>query len=409
MISAILFMISWELNKDSYKFVRTVKEENIPVISILINEQMRRLLRWIVISFVVLMVLCTAAVALSLALFRENLIQYLSVNQSVPDEYLVVEGWVDDLVLDSAVRIFESGEYLKIIATGSSIDPDFLMSTNGLLEFQLKDEKISLQRGDSIRVCLKGTPVLGIYPSVTILINGESCYEGFASANWSDHVVVMDKALQIDELGIYFGNDDFLGNEDRNLHIRSITLDGRVIPARSEYSFQYDKSDQAKQFPSPTNFHSVAAICAHKLELRGIPGDRIVVLPSPKYERTRTLSSAYAVSQWISSSALPETTCLNIMSESIHSRRSYILYRMALKKDTGHIGIISIALEKERYLGFTIDNRDIIRELAGTFYYRFLFNKRRFEKRISAGGPQVIPGWQQIFSISLTRIWGRSF
>jgi hypothetical protein len=197
--------------------------------------------------------------------------------------------------------------------------------------------------------------------------------------------VVLDSARWITEVGIYFGNDDFYGREDRNLHIRNITVGDSYFPARSEYSAWYDWKDQEKKHPEPTNFGSVAGICAHELQKRGIPDDRIVILPARENEQNRTLNSAWAVREWMKSQGFSGSNSVNVISESIHARRTYVLYRMALGDITGQIGIISVALEKERYLGFSIEPRNIVRELAGSFYYRLLFSRKRFEKRYRTG------------------------
>jgi hypothetical protein len=346
---------------------------------------MRIVVRKILLSFVVALILSLTLAFVALTLFRDHLVQFLTVNKPVTNEYLVVEGWVDDLVLDSAARIFEAGRYAGIVVTGSAIESEYLMSTNGLLEYSFQNEQMQVDAGDTVLVCVRGTPVLNIYPFFVVQLNGNTCYEGFASEVWQDHPIVLDTTLQVNELGIYFGNDEFLGDEDRNLHIKHVMIGGRVIPARSKYSHRYASKDQEKLHPTPTNFKSVAGISAYKLEQNGVSGEQIIVLPSPASERHRTLASAWAVKQWLQESGLPQTTSLNILSESIHSRRSYILYQSILKENSHEIGIISVSLLNERYLGFNIGTEDIIKELAGSFYYRFLLNKRRLAKRISSG------------------------
>ncbi len=342
---------------------------------------MKRAYRRILIALAALFILCLTAALAALFLFEDRLIGYLSVNQPAEEEYLVVEGWVDDLVLDQAVTLYQKGNYSGVVVTGSYIEPDLLMSTNGLLEFNLAGEGIILEPGDQVRVCLRGTPMKHVFPFFVVVLNGREYHQGFATGDWEVYTLPVDSAIKLNDVGIFFGNDDFYGKEDRNLEIRNITIGDRIIPARSEYTLRYDKKDQAKQHPYPTNFRSVAAICAHKLGQRGIPPEQIVVLPSTGNIRFRTLTSALEVNRWLCSAGLPEATSINVVSERIHARRTLILYRMALEGSTTNVGIISIAPGGERYLGFTISKKNIVRELAGSFYYRYIFSKRKFEKK----------------------------
>jgi hypothetical protein len=304
---------------------------------------------------------------------------------------MVVEGWVDDLVVEKAASWFRAGEYSRVVATGSPIEADYLMATDGLLEWQLAGEGITLEPGDTIRLSLKGTPVQGVYPAFAVVLNDRVLYEASASGEWSVHGVVVDSSVNLMTLGIFFGNDDYLDGEDRNLNVRSIEVAGKFFRARSPYSFQYDKEDQFKKKPSPTDFHSMAAICSYKLIQRGISPDLVQTLPSRETDRNRTLASALAVRQWLAHEDLTDGCCLNVVSESIHARRTYILYTRALKGTGCQVGMIPVSLEGERYKGFTISRRDITRELAGSLYYRVLFNTRRYLKGSKGEQGKIVP------------------
>jgi len=191
----------------------------------------------------------------------------------------------------------------------------------------------------------------------------------------------MASGLRLENLGIFFGNDDHLGREDRNLIVRSVEVGGRVFPGRSPYSFQYDRKDRYKEHPSPTDFHSVASICAYGLVQGGVPPGQVTTLPSGEREKNRTLASAMAVRHWLEREGLAGRCSLNVVSESIHSRRTYIIYHKVLKGTGCQVGMIPVSLEGDRYKGFTISRKDIAREMAGSLYYRLLFSTRRYLRR----------------------------
>jgi hypothetical protein len=338
---------------------------------------MRSTVRRTLIALATMLALCVVAGFLSPVIFKDQLVDFLTLQRQVNGEFLVVEGWVDDLVVDRAAELFRAGKYSRVITTGSPIDSDYLMATDGLLEYQLEGEGIVLDRGDTIRVRVRGPPMQNTYPFFSVVLNDRVVYEDSATSQWNVHLLVLDSLIRVENLGIFFGNDDHFGLEDRNLLIRNVEVGGRIFPARSPYSFQYDRKDRFKEHPSPTDFNSVASTCAYKLVQHGIPPGKVTILPSGEKERNRTLASALAVRRWLEQEGVAGDCSLDVVSESIHSRRTYILYNKALKRTGCQVGIIPVLLEGERYKGFTISRRDIAREMVGSLYYRFLFNTRR--------------------------------
>ncbi len=316
--------------------------------------------------------------------FKEKIINYLTMYQPVKADFLLVEGWVEESVLDIAASEYKEGNYLKVLTTGNHIDSYFLMSEEGLLEYHFKKSNIYLNPGDTLKICLKGTPVTDVFPVFTVILNENVLSQHSSTADWKDHTFTFDSIIQINSIGITFDNDEYYLKEDRNLYIKSILINDSEYPARSKYSFYYKKRDYTKQHPYPTNFHSLASICAEKLKVRGIPEEVIIILPSPNSKQNRTFVSALVVNNWIEANDFSGIS-VNILSEGIHSRRTYTLYQYALKDNCEEIGIISILPDNNQYLGNYIENKDIIRELVRNLYYSLLFNKRRFKKQFKSG------------------------
>ncbi len=309
----------------------------------------------------------------------DRAIRFLSFNKPVEADFLIVEGWVGENALLKAVEEFEKGGYSRMITTGSVIDSYYLMSTEGLLEYHFTEHPVQLDPGDTVDVCLKGTPVHGIYPEFTLFINDQEISRHISSGDWNLYSFVFDTGMVVHRVGITFDNDEVYFEQDRNLYVGSVRLKGSTYPARSRYSFHYRKNDPLKLDPAPTDFHSLAAICARELRHLGVPEDQIIILESPQSDQNRTLTSALVVEHWIQSNGF-EDSAVNVLSESIHSRRTHMLYRYALKKHCREVGIVSVLPEDNRYLGNRIDRKDIIREFTGNLYYRFLFNKRKFRR-----------------------------
>ena len=62
--------------------------------------------------------LCSSMIVLCLILLFKNAANYLSKNQQIEAQYLVVEGWLAEPELTEAIDIFQQGDYQLLITTG---------------------------------------------------------------------------------------------------------------------------------------------------------------------------------------------------------------------------------------------------------------------------------------------------
>lgn len=321
-------------------------------------------------SFLLILIAVIVIPGSCFLLFRKNIVDFLSVSRPVNANCLIVEGWISENSLERAAEEFLSNGYEKLIVTGIPIESWYMMPEDGSFVFNFRNSAQVLDPGDSIIINMKGTQAKGSYAHFSLLINGEKAGDGFTRDEWKDYLFISDSRLELNELTIVFDNDDFYGTDDRNLYIGSVRINNIHIPARSEKTVVYNRKDPLKENPLPTNFSSVAAIAAHHLISIGIPENKIVVLPSKKGERNRTINSARAVNTWIEEN-LQQDKSFNIYSESIHSRRSWMVYKSELKINNERIGII-IPGEESDLQHIKINNRSIMREILGIIYYFIL-------------------------------------
>ena len=128
--------------------------------------------------------------------------------------------------------------------------------------------------------------------------------------------------------------------------------------SRGDYLSEYD------------NFAQLSAATAIKL---GFNPQKIATVPSPLVQRNRTLASAIAVKQWLQKN-YPQIKAVNVYSDSVHSRRSWLLYKRALEPDF-KVGIIAHdATDYEAKLWWTYSEgfRDVIGEAIAYIYAKFL-------------------------------------
>ena len=307
---------------------------------------------------------------------KNRIIRYLCYNHPVDSDILVVEGWVSGHTLDLVAREYEEEDYKLILTTGLPMEPYYLMSEDGFFEFDLRHYNTILNPGDKISIQLKGSAVGKIYPHFKIFLNESTIAENYATGRWKDYSYIIDTAVRMERISISFENDAFFGEEDRNLYIGSLTIPDTVLPARSSSSFIYDQYDINRQDPSFAGFQNVAEVSAYSLTYRGVPENSIIILPALPVKINRTYSSARSVSQWFDSS-LAKKSSINIYTENIHSRRTWLIYKNLLKDKGVDVGILSTPLNNDVGQNNKINNLNILSELTAILFYKTYFSIKK--------------------------------
>ena len=331
----------------------------------------------------------TSAILIALAFYKEWFESYLSVNNPVSPELLIVEGWVSDSTISLAAKEFQDKKYSGILTSGSPIDSAYLLSENGFLDFNFSSQTVLLQKNDTLSFDLKGSPVQGIYPEYLVFINDQKVAGGFTSDSWKTYQHILDSSFFAERISISFINDEHYLGEDRNMEVKCLDLQNSRYPARSKDVLHYRSSDYQRKHPILTNFASVADICAHKLHMEGIPDQLIEVVASPVSDKNRTLASAIVISNYLEDQNLPYAS-INIMSEGIHARRTWMSYKFALRNQADALGIISVPPVRSSNSAIKpYSKKEIVRELSSILYYKFFFNKRRYRKELIQLYPSV--------------------
>jgi len=82
----------------------------------LTKERMSRRLTWL--GWLLLILLLAGA----FFAFLKNLYPFLAPNKAPHEGVMVVEGWIHDFALDDAVTMYKTGNYSKIVCTGTPIE-----------------------------------------------------------------------------------------------------------------------------------------------------------------------------------------------------------------------------------------------------------------------------------------------
>ncbi len=80
-----------------------------------------------------------------------------------------------------------------------------------------------------------------------------------------------------------------------------------------------------------SEYKSFAELSRASLIKMGVPEDKVVAVPAPGVARDRSYTSAVAFSQWLQKrDPVFPIRSANLLSESVHSRRSWMLFKRAL-------------------------------------------------------------------------------
>lgn len=126
----------------------------------------------------------------------------------------------------------------------------------------------------------------------------------------------------------------------------------------------YDLSDSK-------TYAELGAARARKL---GLPDELVAVVPAGFVERDRTYESALALREWLRES-YPDVKSLDLVTQSCHARRSWLLFQAALG-DEYTVGIISAndsLYDEDAWWTSSEGVRNVIGETVGYIYAKFFF------------------------------------
>lgn len=303
-------------------------------------------------------------------LFNSNFYDYLSADEPINADALIVEGWMPPYALELSYSEYTGEDYSHIYTSGLKSPGYYLMAMNGYLVFYMPDE-IKTIKSDShhmVEIIAKSEMHKEHAAHFSVYVN-DSVTADFTTEkrkkkygfNWYGDFE------NTDSISIRFDNDSHGAFGDRNLYVKSIIIDGKhEIPY--QYNTVYDPGKPGGQ-RKPNRSVSYAEIARDKLLSMGVDSSAITAIPGKRVNIRRTLVSALAVRDYLREHD-PGTRSVNIVSLGAHSRRSWVTYRLVLGKDyqTGIISLDDHRTERSR-------KRKLIktaRELAGLLFYTFL-------------------------------------
>lgn len=299
---------------------------------------------------------------------------FMAIDRPSKPEILVVEGWLPESALDQAKEVFLNQGYKKLITTGFPYNQGFMMGSGGKMEFDVRSLETSSDSIYEITIQIRGTKAKGEYAHIRVYSDSLELAETFTTGKKRDYHFKVKLGSPPCIIMVEFDNDDYTRCNDRNLFFYSITVNGQLFPADNENVSYYGKSNGIyflRQFLTDNS----ALNAANYLIKEGIADTLITAVVSVAKIKSRTYTSALDLKKWLSENGFSDHPSLTILTQGLHSRRSYISFRKAFGS-TAEIGIKALPDPEitrsnwwKRYKGW----RKLIYEAVGVIYISIIF------------------------------------
>mgnify|MGYP001791293864 CR=1 FL=1 len=273
---------------------------------------------------------------------KEELFRFLAPTQPVEAEVLVIEGWIGEHALQQAVDEIRRQNYQKILVTTIAYDPVFRVHSQGALTFRLYQLQNPLTEFQQIRIKAYGDPAGGIQAYARILVDTVEVGEFTTTHEPEWYTISLSQSIEADSIIIVYDNDQIIDEEDRDLYVYSIQVDSTEIPVRHP-AVGYDRGKLDGKKVYRTDYRSEADESAEFIINQGVDPELVQALTAPMVNFERTYTAALEVKKW-----LPDSIrAINVFSESVHVRRSQLVYQRMLG-DSVRVGAIASKSENRQ-------------------------------------------------------------
>lgn len=323
---------------------------------------------------VVLAILALVCFAFLLLLInRAGLRHFLEKSSKVDANMLIIEAWLPDPAIDLAINEFQNGGYDYVVTTGiQSPELDYCMvAENGYLIFYPGLKADVKNKNDSHKIEIVARSKMGgKYSShFNLYINDSLIADFTADEKPGKFEVIWERPLSdIDSIMVQFTNDYLDEFGDRNLYVREIIIDNEQIVSY-QFNSVFDIGKLGGTNRTANDYRSHSEIIRNRLIKIGLDSLKVTAVTGGKTKINRTLDGALAFRGWLEKSG-HQVSGVNIITMSIHGRRTWVTYKKVLDKSIG-TGIISLPYfespEKKRS-----ELSETLIEFLDLIYYRII-------------------------------------
>ena len=292
--------------------------------------------------------------------------RFLSKNEPVKANILLVEGWLPEYAIEQAAKEFKNNSYDYIITSGLKLPDYYILFNNSSLNFKLTQSSIQSD-SSSYKIEIKASGSLGQDHSshFNVWINDSLAADFYTYKKIESFSFFWNQTLNNnDSIRVEFDNDGIFPEGDRNLYVYKVSVGNIEFTAYSE-NVSLCRIGRDGKYKTREISSSYAIEAKELLTQNGIDPDKIIPVAAERVVYNRTYSSALAVKKWIESNKIP-IEGINLYSLGIHSRRSWITYKSLLNEEFP-VGVIS---GKQKFYKRSYLIIPFGRELIGYIWYR---------------------------------------
>ncbi len=329
---------------------------------------MFRLLKYVASAILILLA--------SFFLFTLFICHFLSVNKPVNSRTLVIEGWISPLALEGLADTLNPDNFDHIIITGVRKPP-----YNKTFVYDQRKQTDTIHPALLIKKSILIVPIsnreetittISIYASTDSITDTEPHYVLFLDSLILGGCFVNQKITESvfhvnlynaenANLVIFYDNDIFIREKDRNMIIHGISVNNQYMPI---YSSGLINTKQEFPFPQHAILQSSAFATLNYLKELGLSSENMIALAYNKNSHNKTLGSVEEFKNWADHHLTDEN--FNIISLGIHARRSWLTYKKVMGPSFD-VGIIS-PIDPDFYSVYYWKKQNTIEEVYKEFF-----------------------------------------
>lgn len=276
----------------------------------------------------------------AVAFYFSQSYRLLYFNKPVNPGILVVEGWLSEDALQEACDEFKENDYKLILTTGFPNGERFILASfsrlivNLPVIFPVKTDGLY-----NITLKIKGTEAGGEFAHFRAYADSIELGESFTTRKFKQYTYQIKLSSPPNQIVIEFDNDFLEKAKDRNIIIDRISVNDYEVPVNTESTELFQRKNGTFTFKrklSPSSAHDAAGY----LVSAGIPDSLIVPVVTGKIRKSKTYSTALDVNEWLNNKPIYSQEPLNVFSQGIHSRRTWLSYHKVLS-NRDQVGVIT--------------------------------------------------------------------
>ncbi|HLN21773.1 MAG TPA: hypothetical protein VK213_11830 [Bacteroidales bacterium] len=283
--------------------------------------------------FIAVSVLLISEIYLGCEIVFPALQSFLTRNNEVDANILVIEGWLSFNDLRLAASEAKKKEYDYVITSGLESVPEYYgMHRNGLLIFDIPDTLTDIRK---IEVTARSNDNRAA--DFNVLVNG-TVSGTFSVKKYRKQCRIDWNGTRVNSVAV-----EFISDTISVLLIKNIILDNLHIPFLNNTEYIIKNLEESHKIIN--DFSSNSELAAKRLLAFGVDSTRLFTAAAEKVKINRTLSSAVAVNNWLKKKNIP-VVGINIISSGTHSRRTWMTYKNVLAGET-KVGIVALPGSKK--------------------------------------------------------------